>query len=262
VSHIKIISDFYSYPEGITRTIRIYTPDAYDRNPARRFPVLYMLDGQNIFNHPASAIYDTWCANNTMDLLISEGSLRPWIIVAVDHQPDRFAEYSPWNEPLVSSEGRGWLLADFLANHLKPFIDKTYRTLPEAHWTGIMGSSMGGLMSLVLGKAYPGIFGRIGAVSPTVMWANGEIYRLWEGPTGSWCKIYMDTGSLEMYWYYDIFLDYVQATSNFYDHLKRVGVKDHELRYVVEPGHFHNEQAWQARLPHILPWLLEDAYGI
>jgi predicted alpha/beta superfamily hydrolase len=258
---IQIISDFYSYPEGFERTLRIYTPDGYDSSE-EPFPILYMLDGQNVFKHPDSAVSPTWCANTTMDRLVAEGSLRPWIIVAVDHSPDRFAEYSPWDEPILGVKGRGWLFADFLVSHLKPYIDRTYRTLPEPHWTGVMGSSMGGLMSLVLGKVYPDIFGRIGALSPTVMWANGEIYRLWKGPTGRWCKIYMDTGSLERYWYYDIFLDYVEATGRFYDHLKGVGVKDHELSYVVASEHFHNEQAWRERLPHILPWLLEDPQGI
>jgi len=262
MSSIHIMSDFYSPPERISRTLRIYKPDAYEGNPDQQFPVLYMLDGQNVFNHPDSAVYPTWCANNAMDRLESEGSLKPWIIVAVDHQPDRLAEYSPWKEPATGSEGRGWLFADFLTHHLKPFIDKTYRTRQEPHWTGVMGSSMGGLMSLVLGKAYPDVFGRIGALSPAVMWANGEIDRLWDGPTGRWCKIYMDAGSLETYWYDDVFLDYVEATGHFYEHLKRIGVKDHELRYVVAPGHFHNEQAWQERLPHIFSWLLEDARGV
>jgi predicted alpha/beta superfamily hydrolase len=262
MSDIRILHDFYSYPEGTKRTLRIYTPALYSLEPERRFPVLYMMDGQNVFSHPESAIYHTWCANTTMDQLILEGRIRPWIIVAVDHLPNRFAEYVPWPDAAVGADGRGWLFADFLTNHLKPFVDQSYRTLREPHWTGVMGSSLGGLMSLALGKSNPHIFGRIGAVSPSIMWADGEIFRLWNGPTGQWCKIYMDTGSLERYWYYDIYLDYIEATMKFYNHLKNLGLGDHELRYVVADNHFHNEEAWQARLPDILPWLLEDAKGI
>lgn len=262
MSAIRILPEFYSAPEGIGRTLRICTPDGYDGDPDSRFPVLYMLDGQNVFNHPASAVSPTWRANDAMDRLSAEGLLRPWIIVAVDHTPDRLAEYSPWKEPAAGSEGRGWLFADFLVHHLKPYIDTAWRTLPEPHWTAVMGSSMGGLMSLVLGKAYPHVFGRIGALSPTVMWANGELYRLWDAPTGRWCRIYLDTGALETYWFDDIYLDYVEATGRFCAHLKEIGVKDHELRYVVAPGHFHNEQAWQERLPDIFPWLLEEPQGI
>lgn len=262
MSDIQILHDFYSQPEGANRTLRICIPDVYYSQPATHFPVLYMLDGQNVFSHPESAVFHTWCANTTMDRLIAEGCIRPWIIVAIDHLPDRFSEYSPWSEPAVGAEGRGWLFIDFLVNYLKPFMDQNYRTLGEPHWTGILGASLGGLMSLAAGKVHPDVFGRIGAVSPSVMWANGEIFRLWDHPTGHWCKIYMDTGSLERYWYYNIYLDYVESTKNFYEHLKSLGLKDHELRYVVAQDHFHNEEAWQARLPAIFTWLLEDAKGV
>ncbi|MCU0574260.1 MAG: alpha/beta hydrolase-fold protein [Syntrophobacteraceae bacterium] len=262
MSGIRIIRDFFSQPENTVRTVRICTPDAYEREPGRRFPVLYMLDGQNVLNHPESAIYHTWCANTTMDRLTGEGAMAPWIIVGIDHGLDRFSEYSPWWEPAVGAGGGGWMFIDFLANHLKPYIDENYRTLSEPHWTAVMGASLGGLMSLAMGKSHPRVFGRIGAVSPTVMWANGEIFRLWDRPTGRWCRLYMDVGSLERYWFHDIFLDYVEATRHFLEHLKRIGVADHELRYVVAPDHFHNEEAWQARLPDIFRWLLEDPKGI
>ncbi|ABK18010.1 alpha/beta hydrolase [Syntrophobacter fumaroxidans] len=257
MSEIRILRDFYSYPEETTRTLRIYTPDAYQAHPDRRFPVLYMMDGQNVFNHPESALYHTWCANTTMDRLIFEGRLQPWIIVGIDHLPDRFAEYVPWPEPAIGADGRGRLFADFLVNHLKPFVDQTYRTLGTPQWTAVMGASLGGLMSLVLGKTHPDVFGRIGAVSPSVMWAGSEIFRLWDRPTGRWCKIYLDAGTLERYWYYDIYLDYVESVASFHRHLKDIGLGDHELRFVLAEGHFHNEEAWQARLPDILPWLLE-----
>jgi predicted alpha/beta superfamily hydrolase len=262
MSDIRIIHDFYSYPERTARTLRIYTPDACSSEPEQRLPVLYMLDGQNVFSHPESALYHTWCANTTMDRLVMEGRIPPWIIVAVDHLPDRFSEYSPWREPAVGSGGRGWLFVDFLVNHLKPFIDQSYHTLTEPHWTGVMGSSLGGLMSLVTGKLHPDIFGRIGAVSPAVMWAGGEIFRFWDRPTGHWCKIYMDAGSREQYSLSHLYLDYVEATKDFYHHLKILGMGDHELRHVVAENHFHNEEAWQARLPDIFQWLLEDAKGI
>jgi predicted alpha/beta superfamily hydrolase len=125
-----------------------------------------------------------------------------------------------------------------------------------------MGSSLGGLMSLAMGKLHPDIFGRIGAVSPTVMWAGSEIFRFWDSATGYWCKIYMDAGSLERYWLSHMYLDYVEATKAFYNYLKSLGMGDHELRHVIAENHSHNEEAWQARLPDIFQWLLEDARGI
>ena len=93
---IQILRDFPSPPEQLQRTIRIFTPDAYDQQPDQRFPVLYLFDGQNVFSHPESAVYDTWCANTTLETLVAEGSIQPWIIVAIDHLPNRLEEYSPW----------------------------------------------------------------------------------------------------------------------------------------------------------------------
>ncbi len=261
MSYIQIIRGFHSIPENESRTIRIYTPDAYDWERDRRFPVLYMFDGQNVFSHPESALFHTWCANTTMDRMVSENRIPPWIIVAVDHTNWRMEEYSPWDEPLRGEHGKGPVFADFLVNHLKPYIDTTYRTLPDARWTGAMGASMGGLISLFLGKRYPDIFGRIGAVSPSLMWSGGAMFRFWDKHTGHWSKIYLDTGSEEQYHFYETFLDYVRVTADFHNHMKNIGYGDHELLYRIWDGHFHNEESWQIRLPEIWQWLLEDAKG-
>lgn len=255
---IRIIRDFYSYPESVTRTLRIYTPDGYGEDPARRYPVLYMMDGQNVFAHPESAQIHTWCANWALEGRVSAGRIQPWIVVAVDHMPFRLEEYSPWPDPDRRSGGRGWAFVDFVVNHLKPFVDATWRTRPGPRETAVMGASLGGLMSLVLGKTHPEVFGRIGALSPSVMWASGEAFRLWDRPTGQWIRLYMDTGDLERYWFHDTFLDYVDATDAFAAHLRAIGVQEHEMRYVVARDHFHHEQAWAARLPEILDWLLAD----
>jgi len=262
MSHIRVVRDFYSYPESITRTLRVYTPDAYDAEPDRRFPVLYMLDGQNVFAHPESARWDTWCANTTLDRLVAEGRVPPWLIVAVDHTEARFEEYSPWAEPSRGAEGRGWLFADFLVHHLKPWVDATYRTRPEPQHTAVMGASLGGLMALALAKAFPDVVGRAGALSPSVMWADRAIWGLWSAPTGRWLKLYLDTGSLERYWFYDLWLDYVTHVTDFHHHLRGLGLGDHELRFVLADGQDHAEPAWRDRLWGIFEWLLEEAKGV
>ena len=114
MGYVHIIRDFASPQEGISRTVRIYTPDAYDHAPERRFPVLYMHDGQNVFAHPESAIYETWCANATMDALVAEGRVEPWIIVAVDSTHNRLAEYSPWDEPRSQVRAHGHAYVRFV----------------------------------------------------------------------------------------------------------------------------------------------------
>ena len=253
---IQIIRNFYSLPEQTDRTLRIFTPDAYREEPNRRFPVLYMFDGQNIFSHPESALYDTWCANTTLEILASQNLIQPWIIVGIDHLPNRLEEYSP------GVGGQANLTAEFLVNHLKPYIDKTYRTLPESYNTAVMGSSLGGLFSLYLGKTYPQIFGRIGGISPALMLGGNQLFKDWNNHTRQWSKILLHVGSKEQFSYHGIWLDFVPVTQNFYEHLKSLGYADYELRFILTEGDIHHETSWQKRLPDIMTWLLEPARGI
>ncbi|HEY9853043.1 MAG TPA: alpha/beta hydrolase-fold protein [Leptolyngbyaceae cyanobacterium] len=256
MGNIKIIRDFFSFSEQVNRTIRIFTPDAYQFQPDKRFPVLYMFDGQNIFSHPESALYDTWCANTTLENLASQKIIEPWIIVGIDHLPNRLEEYSP------GIGGRANLTGEFLVNHLKPLIDKTYRTLPETYNTAVMGASLGGLFSLYLGKTYPQIFGRIGGISPALMLGGNQMFEYWDKHTHQWSKILLHVGSKEQYSFYGVWLDYVPVTKDFYHHLKKLGYADYELHFVLAEGDIHHETSWQKRLPNIMTWLLEPAQGI
>src|SRR4029079_6230335 len=96
MGHIHVEHGVWSPGEGFARTVRIYTPDAYDgADTGHRFPVLFMQDGQNVFAHPESARWDTWCANSALEAGVAQGRIEPWVIVAVDHGPNRFEEYSP-----------------------------------------------------------------------------------------------------------------------------------------------------------------------
>jgi predicted alpha/beta superfamily hydrolase len=256
MGHVHILREVASPPEGFARTVRIYTPDAYDREPERRFPVLYMQDGQNVFRHPESARYDTWCANDALEQVAAEGRIEPWIIVAVDHGPDRFAEYSPWDEPRLGVTARGPLYVRFVADHLKPWVDATYRTKPEAPQTAIMGSSLGGLISLYAGLVRPEVFGRIGGVSPTVMWSLGRLSEAWTTRPPTWVRIHLDVGTAEGLTIASVGLDYPVAVRAFHKHLQSLGYEPWELELVVEEGAGHHEIDWQRRLPATLAWLL------
>ncbi len=257
MSHIHIIHDFYSYPEHTTRTLRIYTPSCYDWDLQRHYPVLYMMDGQNVFSHPASALFHTWCANTTMDRLLHEGRTQPWIIVGIDHLPNRFDEYTPWP---YSRKGihapKGHLFLDCVANHIKPFIDRTYRTLPGPEHTALMGASLGGLMALYCGYERPDVFGRLGAVSPTLMWSDYRVFDQWAAKHDTWSRIYMDTGDNERIWVEDIYLNYADITQKFYDHLRGLGYGPHEALIFVEPNANHHEIDWQRRFPTMVELLL------
>jgi predicted alpha/beta superfamily hydrolase len=170
--------------------------------------------------------------------------------------PNRLKEYSPW------AGGRAVLAAEFLVNHLKPYIDKNYRTRPEAPWTGVMGSSLGGLFSLFLGKKYPEIFGRIGGMSPALMWGSDRMFQYWDSHTHHWSKIHLHVGSKEQYSFYGVWLDYVPITQDFYHHLKSLGYAAHELSFVLSEGDVHHETAWQKQLPDIMRWLLVEPQGL
>jgi predicted alpha/beta superfamily hydrolase len=255
MGYVHIIRAFES-PEGAPRTIRIYTPDAYDWEPERRFGVLYMQDGQNVFAHADSALYDTWCANWAIEQVAAEGATEPWIIVGVDHGVDRFGEYSPWDEPRLGIHGRGQAYVAFVADRLRPFIESNYRTKTGPEWTGIMGSSLGGLVSLYAAWSRPEIFGRIGGVSPTVMWSLGKLFDVWKEHTHHWSRIYLDVGAQERIYQQHVPLDYADFVVKLYDQLKAAGYADHELRLVVDPDGVHHETSWQRRLPDAFRWLL------
>lgn len=248
MGYVHIIRDFYSPREGFSRTVRIYTPDGYDQGSAHRYPVLYMHDGQNIFAHAESARFDTWCANTAQEQLVHEGRLEPWIIVGIDSGPGRFEDYSPWS--------RGDIYGRFLVETLKPFIDGTYRTRHGPEWTATMGSSLGGLISLYLGMHYPDVFGRVGALSPSVMWNDYRLFQHWTSHTRRWSRIYLDTGTHEYIDPGGMPMPYGEATRDFHQHLKRLGYGDHELLLVQDPDGIHHEKDWQRRLPSAMQWLL------
>lgn len=150
MAELHIERDVPSPPEGFARTVRVWLPDAYAREPTRRFPVLYMQDGQNVFAHPTSAVHDTWCVNRALEALVGEGRLAPWLVVAVDSGAGRLEEYSPWDEPRAGVRGRGEPYARFFTEHLVPWVDRTLRTEPRAEARAVVGSSLGGLISLYL----------------------------------------------------------------------------------------------------------------
>jgi predicted alpha/beta superfamily hydrolase len=254
--HLEILRDFPSPPEGFMRCVRIYTPEAYEQRRDHRFPVLYLQDGQNVFEHPASALYDTWRANTALETLVAAGALEPWIIVGVDSGPGRFEEYSPWPEPRANVQGRGETYARFFLESLRPYLARHYRVREDAASTAVMGSSLGGLISLYLGLEHSEHFGRVGGLSATLMWCQGELGRRWRSKPSGLSRIYLDAGEAEHIETAGIPLDYGRATQRFGEQLRALGYGQQELKVVLEPGGQHHERDWQRRLPDALRWLL------
>jgi predicted alpha/beta superfamily hydrolase len=250
--HIRFHGSFHSRVLGNDRPIWIYLPPGYEKKPGKRFPVLYMQDGQNVFARETSYAGVDWAADEAAENLISRDAIVELIIVAVSNTPDRESEYTHVPD---SREGGGNLdnYARFLIEELKPFIDSNYRTVTNALHTGIMGSSLGGLSAIYLGWAYPEHFGLVAGLSPSLWWAGGDlISRIKEDPRKEGpFKIYTDMGSMEGQDRGDL-SQVSSAVLNtrelFLVFLQKGYIFGHDLYYVEAVGQDHNEWFWSRRI--------------
>ena len=170
---VSVLDTAFAMPElGRTRRVWIYLPPDYAAS-AKRYPVLYMHDGQNLFD-AATSYAGEWGIDESLDSLHAAGDPGV-IVVGIDNgQGERMNEYSPWRHPRHGG-GHGDAYADFVARTLKPWIDARYRTRPERESTGVMGSSMGGLISLHAALRHPDVFGRVGVFSPS-LWFSDSVF--------------------------------------------------------------------------------------
>ncbi|QQE12664.1 carbohydrate esterase [Planctomycetota bacterium] len=257
IIHEKMKSEYLSLP----RNVRVYLPPDYDKNEAKRFPVLYMHDGQNLFDVATSAFGFEWEVDDNAEKLINEGRMESIIVVGIDNTSMRSDEYTPTRSKVHLSGGLAENYAQFLIKELKPFIDETYRTKPEKEFTGTSGSSLGGLISLYLGAAHPEVFSRIGSVSPALGWDNDQIIRDYSDNRKEYSKhwknmrIWVDMGTLEG----DIGgggMCTVKLAEEITNIFADSGMKDGEeyKLYIAEDG-LHNESAWAQRIDKILMYL-------
>ena len=246
---------FHSRFLGADRDILVYLPPGYDAGSRRRYPVLYLQDGQNLFDGATSFLPgQEWRVDETAASLIARGVIEPLIIVGVYNAGnDRIEEYTPTRAGAGVARGRGGGAAAYgrmLTEELKPYIDRHYRTRTDAAHTGLGGSSLGGLVSLWLGLQYPRIFGRLACLSTSAWWDDRAIVRqvraLTVRPPG---RIWLDIGTAED-------ADSVAAVRDLRDALIAKGWKPGaDLAYIEAPGAQHNEAAWAARVGPMLTFL-------
>lgn len=243
--------DFPSRHLKPRRTVLVWLPPGYDVSRRARFPVLYLHDGQNLFDGATSFIPgQEWGVDETCDRLIRTRQIPPIIVVGIYNTGiDRIAEYTPSRD----SKGRGGsgeLYGRFLVEELKPFIDRTYRTKRGASDTALGGSSLGGLISLHLGLKHSSVFGKLAVLSPSVWWNEQEIVKSVEAlPKKLSSRIWLDMGTRES----DTALSDARALS---DALVRKGWKiGDDLSYLEAEGGGHNEASWAARIDPVLRFL-------
>jgi predicted alpha/beta superfamily hydrolase len=232
------------------RDLIVYLPPGYDQQPDRRFPVLYLHDGQNLFDGATSFIPGMdWHVGQTADQCIYEGRVEPLIIVGMYNTKARIREYTPTQVPKLGG-GRADRYAKFLIEECKPFIEREYRTRGGEEATGIGGSSLGGLVSLYLGLKLPHVFGRIAALSPSVWWNQRVMLRFAEAAeVYPHPRIWLDIGTREG-------PRIVQDVEQFRDVLLQKGWRpEQDLHYERIEGAEHNEAAWAQRVGPFLQFL-------
>jgi CubicO group peptidase (beta-lactamase class C family)/predicted alpha/beta superfamily hydrolase len=247
---------FRSNVLGNDRAVFVYLPPGYDADPGRCYPVLYLHDGQNLFDE-AAAGGPEWRVDETAQALIAARVIEPLIIVGIANAGEyRMDEYTPTLDPRLSAGGKADLYGRMLVEELKPFIDRTYRTLPDRTNTGLGGSSLGGLVSVHLGLKYPDTFGKLALLSTSVGWDDRAILRRVDGlPAKPPLRIWLDVGAAEG--------ATVKAAQGVTDEVRRLRdalvakgwVLNADLKYLEAPGAGHDHRAWSLRVDPFLRYL-------
>jgi predicted alpha/beta superfamily hydrolase len=251
--------NFHSNFLPADRDVIVYLPPGYTTDTQKRYPVLYMQDGQNLFDGSTSFIQgNEWRMDETAQALIQSGAIEPLIIVGVYNTRDRTDEYTPARDPKYKQGGKADLYGRLLVEEIKPLIDANYRTLKDAQNTGLGGSSLGGLVSLYLGLKYPQVFGKLAVVSPSVWFADRIIVRdVLTLKTKPRLRLWVDIGTSEG----QDELDSIQTADDarlLRDALLAKGWKTaSDLSYIEIPGAQHNEPAWAQRVEPILKYLFQ-----
>jgi predicted alpha/beta superfamily hydrolase len=186
------------------RTVRIYLPPSYHHDPTRRYPVLYLHDGQNLFSWAGTNIcfgWGNWELDKTVDGLCGAKQMQEIILVAIDNSPARYAEYCGRHHSSGTSTNTEFEnYTAFLLQELKPRIDSDYRTRPEPNHTGLLGSSLGGICSIIIAWDHPDVFGRAASLSGSFQVEKTNflhnILRPYRGQSKP-ARLYLDSGAVD-----------------------------------------------------------------
>lgn len=244
---VRVLPGLPSPQLANARDVLVYLPPSHATGD-RRFPVVYMQDGQNLFDRGTGFGGEEWGVDETLQTLAGEGLEA--IAVGLPHSGEgRLSEYSPFARGRHAGRGDDYLA--FIAETVKPLVDSAFRTLPDREHTGLLGSSMGGLISLYGFFHRPTVFGMVGSLSPALWYAGSALYDyVHQAPTPPG-RLYLDHGTRE------------NSAARMARLLREKGYQDEvDLRYVKEPGGEHRESAWARRLPDALRFLLRPYYAI
>lgn len=246
VGTLKVLEGVESPRLGNRRDLLLYLPPSYARGD-RRYPVIYMHDGQNLFDR-ATSFGEEWEVDQTLEEASADGLEA--IVVGIPNTGARLDEYSPFHDRRHGQGGRGDDYLAFIVDTVKPRVDAAFRTRPERDATGIAGSSMGGLISLYGFFARPETFGFAGVMSPALWFGGREIFPYVQERPFTPGRIYLDIGTNEGG-------EALTDARRMKSVLQAKGYREgHDLQFYVEMGGQHNERAWARRLRRSLSFLL------
>jgi enterochelin esterase-like enzyme len=248
LSEVRVESDV---PGIASRNVKVLLPPGYAdaANASRRYPVLYMHDGQNCLDHDPYG-HGGWQVHIVSRDLVNAGRMAPALFVLVDNSGAREQEYVPGAGVAPGPTADGYL--DFVERRVIPWVDARFRTLHEPSGRAIGGSSFGGIISLHAGRTRPGVFGSVMAMSPSLWRANATADEIVKLPV----RVYLDSGTVDWGGGDDGFA----ATNALADLLVAKGWTLHvDLEHAVGEGHNHSEEYWRARLRPSTP---TDAPGV
>lgn len=246
VKHEGVHSEFLPGDRNVT----VWLPPGYG-NADARYPVLYLHDGQNLFDPEASFKKgEHWRVGETATALVEARRIPPLIVVGIDNTgPRRLDEYTPTHDRRRGG-GDADAYGKLIVEELKPFIDREYRTQPDQASTGIGGSSLGGLVSLYLALKHPEVFSRVAVLSPSVWWDRRAILRhVRDARPKPRLRIWVDIGTREGRYHVD------NARLLKVGLIKSGWIEDDDLHYEEVPGGTHSEAAWAARFDRVLEFL-------
>ena len=231
---------------GRERTVRLYLPPSYDAQAARRYPVIYMHDAQNLFDD-ATAFAGEWGVDEALDELARTRGFEA-IVVGIDNGgEERNHELAPWaNAKYGAAQGEQYMA--FVVDTVKPWIDAHYRTQPGRESTAIAGSSMGGLISHYALLRYPQVFGKAAILSPSYWFTDAVYAQTQAHPWPAGTRTYFYIGGRED----------EESVPDLQRMIPLLATPDHAVRDVavhIVAENEHDERAWRAEFPLAVAWL-------
>jgi predicted esterase len=250
-SNVKILSENFKIPQlNTTRKIWVYLPPDYNKSN-KKYPVIYMHDGQNLFDEFTS-FSGEWSVDETLNEIFQETG-KSAIVIGIDNGGEtRLAEYSPWNNEKYKTKGEGDLYLEFLTKTLKPYIDKTYKTQKQASKTLIMGSSMGGLISLYASVKYPTVFAKAGIFSPAFWFVSKDLKTYLNKNQSNLknSKLYFVAGKNED----ETMVPEIETVN---ESLLKKLIPEKNIVVKIDEDGTHSENYWKRELKQALIWLLK-----